>query len=127
VNLVQKISSVIFCLASTSVWAQEATSAAVPQPDPSKQMLLQLPIFVALFALFYFGMIRPQKQQAKKHQDFLSSLNRGDQVVLASGIIGTIRGLTDKVVTLEIAPETEIKVLRGQIQTHLKDGISAST
>lgn len=110
----------VLFLLSQAAWAQ----AAVPAPDAGKNLLLQLPIFLALFALFYFGLIRPQKAQQAKHLEFVQSLSRGDEIVSASGIIGTVTGLTDKVVTLEIAPGTEIKLLRSQVQGRLKDTIA---
>lgn len=91
--------------------------------DPGKSMLLQLPIVLALFALFYFGLIRPQKAQQQKHLDFIQGLSRGDEIVTTGGIIGTINGLTDKVVTLQVAPGTEVKIMRSQVQGRLKDAI----
>ena len=115
-------SSSLLILASANAWAQDAAAQA-PAPDPVKGLLLNLPIFVAFFGLFYFALIRPQKNQQKKQIEFMQSLNRGDEVVTASGIIGTIRGLTDRVVTLEVAPGTEIKVLRTQVQALLKDSL----
>lgn len=111
-------------LVSTVALAQDAAPAGAA-PDPVKGLLLNLPVFLALFALFYFGLIRPQRAQQKKQMEFLQTLNRGDEVVTASGIIGTIRGLTDRVVTLEVSQGTEMKVLRSQIQAHLKDSIQA--
>lgn len=93
--------------------------------DSGKGLLLQLPMLLALFGLFYFGMIRPQRNQAKQHAEFIAKLNRGDEVVTASGIIGTIRGLTEKVITLEVSQGTEIKILKTQIQGRLKDVVTS--
>src|SRR5688572_26638841 len=45
---------------------------------------------VAIFAIFYFVMIRPQQKQRKQHEDRLKSLKRGDEVVTAGGIIGKV-------------------------------------
>lgn len=103
----------VVTLASTPALAQSATA---PAASPMEGLLVNLPFLLALFALFYFALIRPQKQQQKQHQEFVSTLGKGDEIVTASGIIGKITGLTDKVATLEIAPGTEIKVLRAQIQ-----------
>lgn len=110
-------------LFASAAQAQNATGGA---PDPARGLLLNLPIFLALFGLFYFGVIHPQKNQQKKQQEFLSKLQRGDEVVTSSGIIGTVRGLTDRVVTLEVSPNAEIKILRSQVQGHLKDSTSNS-
>ena len=45
---------------------------------------------VAIFAIFYFVMIRPQQKQRKQHEDRLKSLKRGDEVVTAGGIVGKV-------------------------------------
>jgi preprotein translocase subunit YajC len=45
---------------------------------------------VAIFAIFYFLLIRPQQQQKKKHEDALRSIKRGDQIVTAGGIVGEV-------------------------------------
>ena len=113
-------------LVSASVWAQEAAPSAAPgaAPDQMKGMLLQLPVFLAIFGLIYLGVIRPQRNLQKKQQDLVSSLKKGDEVVVSGGLIGTIRGLTDRVITLEIAPGTEVKVLRAQVQAYLKDTVT---
>ena len=100
------------------------TSAAADQAAAPNQFLLNLPILIAVGALFYFGILRPQKNQQKKHMEFLAQLNRGDEVVTASGIIGRIVGLTDRVVTLEVSPKTELKILRSQVQGLLKDNLT---
>lgn len=84
-------------------------------------MLLQLPILLGFFALFWFGVIQPQRKQQAKQAAFLAQLERGTEVVTTGGIIGVIRGLSEKVVTLEIAPGTEIKVLRTQVSSSVKE------
>lgn len=105
---------------STLSWA-EASS-----PSKSQGFLMNLPVIIAFIALFYFAFIRPQKQQQKKHDAFVNSLKLGDEVVTSSGILGTIRGLTDKIVTLEVSEATEVKFLRSQIQTKLQDQLSSA-
>lgn len=89
-------------------------------PPPANGFLMQLPIMLALFALMYFVLIRPQRQQQKKHQEFVSSIKRGDEVVLSNGLIGVIEGLTDKVATIEVSDGVEVKVLRSQVQSLAK-------
>lgn len=84
-------------------------SAATPS---TIEMLLP---FVAMFAIFYFLIIRPQGKKMKDHEKFVKDLKRGDSVVTASGILGTIDGLTEQIVTLEIASGVKIKLLKKQI------------
>ena len=71
--------------------------------------------FVFIIIIFYFLMIRPQQRRAKQHVEFLKQLKRGDSILTASGILGTIEGLTDKFVTLEVADDVRIRILKSQI------------
>lgn len=68
-----------------------------------------------MFAIFYFLLIRPQQKKQKRHRELLSTLKRGDMVVTVGGLHGKITGLTDKVVTLEVAEKIRVKVGRSYI------------
>ncbi|RJP58493.1 MAG: preprotein translocase subunit YajC [Deltaproteobacteria bacterium] len=70
---------------------------------------------ILMFVIFYFLLIRPQQKRAKQHREVLKNLRKGDTVVTSGGIHGRITGLTDTIVTLEIADKVRIKVSRGQI------------
>ncbi len=70
---------------------------------------------ILIFVVFYFLLIRPQQKKAKDHQAFLKDLKKGDQVVTSGGMHGEITGITDKVVTLQIADNIRVKVSRSYI------------
>jgi preprotein translocase subunit YajC len=70
---------------------------------------------ILIFVIFYFLLIRPQQKKAKKHQDFLGNLKRDDHVVTNGGIHGKVTGITDTIVTLEIAPNVRIKINKANI------------
>jgi preprotein translocase subunit YajC len=72
---------------------------------------------ILIFVVFYFLLIRPQQKKAKEHQNFLNNLKKGERVITSGGIYGRITGLTDNVVTLEIADGVTIKVLRSAIMS----------
>lgn len=74
-------------------------------------------MFGAMFAIMYFVMIRPQQKQQKKHRDMLAGLKRGDEVLLTSGIIGRIVSLEERIVSLEVADKTKIRVLKQAISS----------
>jgi len=76
---------------------------------------------ILMFVVFYFLLIWPQQKKAKAHRQVLSNLQKGDNVVTSSGIYGTITGLTDTVVTLEIAEKVRIKVSRSSIAGVIKN------
>ncbi len=70
---------------------------------------------ILIFVVFYFLLIRPQQKQAKLHKQFLNDLKSGDKVITKGGIFGTITGLTDTAITLEVAKDMKIKVTRDAI------------
>lgn len=75
---------------------------------------------ILMFAIFYFLLIRPQQKKAKAHKQMLASVRKGDKVVSAGGLHGVITGITDDVVTMEIAPKVRVKVSRGSISGVLR-------
>ena len=79
--------------------------------------------FLAMFAVVYFLMIRPQQKKMREQQNMLTALQHGDEVVTSAGILGKITGITDKVVTLEVADNVRIKVMKSQIAQVVKGGI----
>ena len=70
---------------------------------------------VVIFGIFYFLMIRPQQKKQKELKAMLDNLAYGDTVMTTGGIYGKVSGLTDTVVTLEIADKVRIKVSRNAI------------
>ncbi len=90
--------------------AQEAAAGA-PKPSALEQFMP----FIFIFIIFYFFLIRPQQRKAKTHQEFVSGLKKGDSVLTTGGILGTIEGLTEQFVTLEIAQDVRIRILRSQV------------
>lgn len=65
-----------------------------------------------MLLIFYFLLIRPQQKRAKEHKSMVSGLKRGDNVITSSGIYGRVVGIDGQVVTLEIAKNTHVRVLR---------------
>lgn len=71
---------------------------------------------VIIFVIFYVLLIRPQQKRVKEHKSMIDSLDRGDKVVTAGGIIGTIaRVEADDTFIVEIAPDIKVKVLKSMI------------
>jgi len=80
-----------------------------------------LPI-VLMFVLLYFLMIRPQMKRQKEHRQMVESLQKGDEVVAAGGVLGRITKMGDNYLSLEIAPNIEISVQKSAVQTLLPKG-----
>ncbi len=72
---------------------------------------------ILMFVIFYFLLIRPQSKKQKLHKELLSNLKKGDQVVTTGGLYGQITGITETMITLEIAERVRVKVARGFIQS----------
>lgn len=92
--------------------------AAQAQQGGGYGMLIMM---VAIFAIMYFFMIRPQQKQQKKIREFQNALKEGDKVVLGGGIHGTVRrvDIASGVIDVEIA--------RGVVVTVDKSGVFADS
>jgi preprotein translocase subunit YajC len=72
-------------------------------------------MFGAIFAIFYFLLIRPQRKQQKDHEAMVAALEKGDKVVTLGGIIGRILHIEDDRVTIKTAEDTRIEVERSKV------------
>ena len=94
--------------------------AAAPQPAGGS-MMPSILMLVLLFAVFYFLMIRPQRKQQKELQNFRDSLKKGDKVVTAGGIFGTIHEIQDKSVLIKVDGEVKLRVDKNSILRDFTD------
>ena len=87
--------------------------AAAPAAGGGDIVMSLLPL-VLIFAVFYFLMIRPQQSKMKQHREMIENLKKGDQIVTGGGIVGKVVRVdaTDGTLAVEVAPNTQIKVLR---------------
>ena len=97
----------------SNAYAQAATGG-----DPIMTFLPMIAIFVA----FYFFLIRPQQKRAKETRSMLSALQVGDEIVIAGGIAGKVKNLSDSYLDLEVADGVQIKVQRSAVQLLLPKG-----
>ena len=77
---------------------------------------------IAIFAVFYFMLIRPQQKKAKEARAMLDSLEKGNEIVTSGGIVGKITKLTDQYAVVEVANGVEMTVQRGAISQLLPKG-----
>ena len=99
----------------SNAYAQAAASAG---GDPIMTFLPMVAIFVA----FYFFLIRPQQKRAKETRAMLTALQVGDEIVIAGGIAGKVKKLSDNYLDLEVADNVELKVQRSAVQLLLPKG-----
>ena len=71
---------------------------------------------ILIFVVFYFLLIRPQQKKAKEHREMVGTLRRGDRIVTAGGILGTVtKVIDDGEVLVEIAENVRVRVTRATI------------
>ena len=101
-----------------------AQSAGGGAPGGGIAPILMMVVFIAIF---YFLLIRPQQKKAKEHQAMVTKLSTGDEVVTSGGILGKIVEVGDAFVTLEIAPNVQIKVQKFQVTSLMPKGTLKSS
>ncbi|MEO8537467.1 MAG: preprotein translocase subunit YajC [Betaproteobacteria bacterium] len=100
----------------TPAYAQAAGAAA-----PTDTLLTFLPM-VAIFIVFYFLLIRPQQKKQKEARAMLDSLEKGNEIVTAGGVLGRIVKIDEQYVTVEVASNTQMVVQRAAISQLLPKG-----
>jgi len=79
-------------------------------------------VIIGMFALMYFLVIRPQMKRAKEQKEMIGSLQKGDEIVAAGGLVGKITNIGETYISLEIAPNTEVAVEKQSILKPLPKG-----
>jgi preprotein translocase subunit YajC len=85
---------------------------AMAQPQGGNgggSMVSTLIMFGAIFAIFYFMIIRPQQKRAKEREKMMSNLQKGDKVVTTGGMYGTVAGIEEKTVLIQISDNVKVK------------------
>lgn len=72
-------------------------------------------LLVAMFAIVYFLMIRPQQKKMREDQEMRSQLSPGDRVLLTSGVFATVAHIGERQMIVELAPGVEVTVLKGNV------------
>lgn len=102
--------------------------AQAAAPGGGGDIFMSLLPLVMVFAIFYFLLIRPQQAKMRTHREMLENLKKGDQVVTGGGIVGKIVRVeqSDSSLVVEIAPNVQVKVVRGTVQDVLNKPVPAS-
>jgi preprotein translocase subunit YajC len=91
-----------------------AAAGAAPSGGISAFMVQIFPL-VAIFAIFYFLMIRPQQRRMKQHREMLAAVKKNDTAVTSGGLIGKVTRVDESEVELEIASGVRVKVVKGML------------
>lgn len=96
-----------------------ASGAAVGGAGAWLAMLIQFAPLVLIFVVFYFLLIRPQKKREKETQDMRNSLQVGDEIVTAGGIIGRVVSIKEDNVVIETGSDrSKVRIKRWAIQSN---------
>ncbi|MBI4535112.1 MAG: preprotein translocase subunit YajC [Ignavibacteriae bacterium] len=83
-----------------------------------------LMMFALIILIFYFMILRPQQKRQKERQKILESVKKGDKIITAGGLHGTIAGLDEKTFLLEVGDKVKLKFDRSAVGTIIKEGES---
>ncbi|MDP2125720.1 MAG: preprotein translocase subunit YajC [Parvibaculum sp.] len=78
----------------------------------TSEFLISLFPFIALFAIMYFLILRPQQKRMRLHREMVANVRRGDVVVTAGGLVGKIVKVEDAEVQVEIADGVRVRVVK---------------
>ncbi|WP_456402204.1 preprotein translocase subunit YajC [Persephonella sp.] len=91
------------------------------QGDPMGGLISAIIWMILLIAIFYFLLYRPQQQQRKRHEEFLRNLKKGDKVITSGGLIGEIKSIEDKTVSLKVSEGTIVKMLKNAVSSYYQE------
>ncbi|CBL45747.1 Sec-system component preprotein translocase subunit [gamma proteobacterium HdN1] len=97
-------------------WAEGAPVAGEPS------LLMNLLPLLAFVAIFYFLLWRPQSKRNKEQKELLGNLNKGDEVLLAGGMLGKITKVVDDYIVVEVANNIEIRFQKSAVSASLPKG-----
>lgn len=96
-----------------------------PAPEGAPQeghAIIMMLFYGALFAIFYFMLIRPQLKRNKEVKTLQEAIKKGDSVLTDSGIYGVVAKVKDEIITVEIAEGVKVKMQKSAILERLKEG-----
>jgi preprotein translocase subunit YajC len=84
-------------------------------------------VIAVTFGLVWVLFILPQQRRIKEHKEIVSTLRVGDEVMTTAGLYGTVAALDDDIVTLEVAPGTNLRFARGAVGHRVTDQPAGTT
>ncbi|MFM2397404.1 MAG: hypothetical protein RLZZ144_654 [Pseudomonadota bacterium] len=98
-----------------------AHAADAGAPSMQDSVMQYLPL-IALVAVFYFMILRPQQKRAKEHKALIDALQKGDEIVTIGGELGKVVKVDENYVQVEIAANVVVTIQRAAVQTTLPKG-----
>ena len=88
---------------------------AAAEGEETSSPWIMIVFLVIIFAMFYFVMVRPQRKRQKEHETMTRELQKGDRVITAGGIYGTIESLSDDSIVIKVESGATMRVARGSV------------
>ncbi len=106
----------------SQAFAQTAPAAAAGGAESMLGSLGQFLPLVLMFVVLYFIMIRPQMKKQKEHKAMIEAIAKGDEVVIAGGVLGRVAKLGESYLHVEVANGVELQVQRASVVQVLPKG-----
>lgn len=90
--------------------------------NPEGSLISTLIMFTLIIAIFYFMILRPQQKKQKERQKMLEAVKKGDKVVTTGGMYGTVAGMDDKTLLVQVAENVKLRFDRSAIAAITREG-----
>jgi preprotein translocase subunit YajC len=90
--------------------------------NPEGNLFSTLIMFALIIGIFYFLILRPQQKRQKERQKMLDAVKKGDKIITGSGLHGTVAGLDEKTVLIQVADNVKMKFDRSAIGSIVREG-----
>src|SRR3972149_11929160 len=114
-NKILKTGLMAVLLIAALVLAGSCVPVEGQEAGSSTSTVYLIGFMVVIFGLFYFVMIRPQRQRQKQQQEMVQALQKGDKVVTAGGIFGVIDSIREDSVVIKVEGGTTLRIAKGSV------------
>ena len=95
--------------------------AMAPQGDAGSGIFSTVVMFAMIIAVFYFMILRPQQKRQKERQSMMDGISKGDKITTIGGLHGTVVGIEDTTILIQIADNVKVKLEKSAIATRKAD------
>ena len=108
------------CVTAVAYAQEKGAPGAQTPPGFAETLFSMVPMFVIVFFIFYFLVLKPQEKKARDHQTLLESLKKGDEVVTTSGFLGRVAGIEKDYILVELANNVRVKLLKSFVSNRVE-------
>ena len=95
---------------------------AMADPNNPQSGMFTMIMFALMILIFWFMIIRPQSKQRKEREKMLASVKKGDKIVTAGGLHGTVAGTDEKTLLIQVADNVKLKFDRSAVAAIVREG-----